>query len=42
MSGKIKKLYKSSGNVDDQQQYKAILEALMVSNTDRFTDNSTL
>ena len=38
----IKKLYKSSGKCDDQQQYKAILEASMVSTTDLFTGNSSI
>ena len=32
----------SSGNWDNQQQYKAILEAAMVSTPEGFTDNSTI
>ena len=39
MSGKIKKLYKSAGKYNYQQQYKAIIEAEMVSNTERGTGN---
>ena len=35
----IKKLYTSAGKFDDKNQYKAILEAETVSNTERFTDN---
>ena len=38
----IKKLYKSSGKYDYQQQYKAIIEAAMVSNPEGFTDNSPI
>ena len=38
----IKNLCKSSGKHDDQQQYKAILEAAMVSTTEIFTDNSPI
>ena len=38
----IKKLYKYSGKCDDWQQYKAILEAAMVSTTSVFTENSTM
>ena len=38
----IKKLYTSAGKFDDQHQYKSIIEAEMVSNPDRFTDNGTL
>ena len=38
----IKKLYKSDGKCDNQQPYKAILEALMVYNLEIFTDNSTM
>ena len=39
MSGKIKKLYKSSVKFEYQQQYKAILEADIVSTPKGFTDN---
>ena len=38
----IKKLYKKSGKCDDQQQFKDILEAAMVSTTGVFTDNSPI
>ena len=41
MSGNIEKLCKSSGKCDDQQQYKAILEAAMVYTPEIFNDNST-
>ena len=34
----IKKLFKSSGKCNDQQQYKAIIESLMVSTPEGFTD----
>ena len=34
-----KKLYKSAGKYNYQQQYKAIIEAEMVSNTERGTGN---
>ena len=36
---KIKLLFKYSGKFDDQQHYKAILEADMVSIHEVFTDN---
>ena len=39
---KIKKLYKTAGKCDDQQQYKAIIEAEMVSTPEGFTDNSLM
>ena len=39
---KIKKLYKYSGKCDDQQQYKFIFEAAMVSTPRGFTDNSLM
>ena len=42
MSGKINKLYTSAVKCDDQQQYKAILEASIVSTTGIFTDNSPI
>ena len=42
MSGKHKKLYKTAGKCDDQQQYKAILEAEMVSAPEGCTGNSTM
>ena len=35
----INKLYKYAGKCDDQNQYKAIMEATMVSITERITDN---
>ena len=35
----IKKLYKQAGKCDDQQQFKDILEAAMVSTPEGFTDN---
>ena len=38
----IKKLYKQAGKYDNQKQLKNILEAAMVSNTEVFTDNSTI
>ena len=38
----IKKLYKYSKKIDGQQQYKAILEASMVSIPEVFTDNSPM
>ena len=36
----INKLYTSDGKWDNQQQYKDILEAAMVSTTERFTEKS--
>ena len=38
----IKKLYKQAGKCDDQQQFKDIIEAAMVSTTEGFTDDSTI
>ena len=38
----IKKLYKQAGKCDDQQQFKDILEAAMVSTPEGFTDNSPI
>ena len=38
----IKKLYTSAVKCDNQQHYKAILEATMVFTTDIFTYNSTM
>ena len=38
----IKKLYKYARTCDDQHQYKAILEAEMVSNTKGFTYNGSI
>ena len=35
-------MYKLAGKCDDKQQYKAIIEAAMVSTTDGFTDNCTM
>ena len=40
--GKIKNLYKTAGKCDYQPQYKDVLEAAMVSNNERFTDNSPM
>ena len=39
--GIINKLYKSNGKGDDQQQYKFIIEAAILSTPERLTDNST-
>ena len=39
---KINKLYKHYGKCDDQQQFKGILEADMVSTPEGFTDNSPI
>ena len=38
----IKKLYTSAGKYDYKKQYKAIIEAEMVSTTDIFPDNSPI
>ena len=38
----INKLYRYAGECDNQNQYKAILEAAMVSTTERFTENSPM
>ena len=38
----IKKLYKHAGKCDKQQQFKDILEANMIYNTEGFIDNSTI
>ena len=38
----IKKLYRTTGKCDDQQQYKAILETAIVSTPEEFTDNSPM
>ena len=38
----IKKLYKYYGKCDDKKQYKAIIEAEMVSNNEAFTDNNPM
>ena len=38
----IKKLYKYSGKSDEQQHYKAIIEAAMVYNLEGFIDNSPI
>ena len=40
--GNINKLYKSYSKCDDQQKYKAILEAAIVSNTEGLTYNSPM
>ena len=37
---KIRKLNKTSGKRDDQQHYKAVIEAAMVSTPEGFTGNS--
>ena len=37
-----KYIYKLSGKCDDQQQYKTIIEAAMVSTPEVFTDNSPM
>ena len=37
----IKKLYQHAGKCDDQQQFRDILEAAMISTTKVFTNNST-
>ena len=42
MSVNIKKLYKTAGKCDGQQQYKAMLEAEIVSTPERFTNHSTM
>ena len=39
---RVKKFYKTAGKCDDQQHYKAILEAVMVSTPDKFTDNGSM
>ena len=38
----IKNLYKYSRNVDNQQQYKVIIESVMVYNPEGFIDNSPM
>ena len=38
----INKLYKSDGKCDDQQQYNAIIESVMVSTPEIFTYNSPM
>ena len=38
----IRKLYKQAGQFDDQQQFKDIIEALMVSTPESFNDNSPI
>ena len=40
MFGKIKKLYKSSGKCDNQQQYKSIIKSGIASTTEGLTKNS--
>ena len=42
MSSKPKKIYKRAGKWDDQQQFKDILEAAMVSTPEGFTDDDTI
>ena len=37
-----RKIYKLAGKCDDQQQNKTIIEAAMVSNTERFTFISSM
>ena len=39
---KIEKLYKQAGKCDDQQQFKYILDAAMVSTPEGFTNNSPI
>ena len=39
MSWKHQKKYKQAGKFDDQQQFKDIIEAAMVSTTEGFIDN---
>ena len=39
---KIKKLWKASGKFDDQQQYKAIIKAEIISTPKKFIDNSKI
>ena len=38
----IKKLYKQAGKCDNQQQFKDIIEAAIVSTPEGFTDDSTI
>ena len=38
----IKKVYKQAGKCDDQQQFKDVLEAAMVSTPEGFTNNSPI
>ena len=38
----IKNLYKQAGNCDDQQQFKDILESVLVSTPEIFIDNSPI
>ena len=38
----INKLYKSARKFDDQQQYKSVIEAKIVSIPERFTENSPI
>ena len=38
----IKKLYKQAGKCDDQQKFKDIIEAAMVSTPEGFTNNSPI
>ena len=40
--GNTKIIYKTAGICDDQHQYKAILEAAMVSSPEGCTDNSPM
>ena len=42
MSSKHQKKYKHASKCDNQQHFKYILEADMVSTPERFTDNSTI
>ena len=42
MSCKHQKLYKQSGKCDNQQKFKDILEAAMISTPEGFTDNSPI
>ena len=38
----IKKIYKTAGKCDNQQRYKSIIEAAMVSTLEGFTENSPM
>ena len=42
MSGETKKVYKTAGKCEDQQQYKAMIEAVMVSTPEGCTDDSQM
>ena len=42
MSGKIKKLYKTSGKCERKQQYKEMIESALVPTPEEFSDNSKM